>query len=111
MSNVAHVLQTKRSRVVTSKVILIEGLNNRRTGKVFVRDIMVIYNTYLDKANKTRSIMRADMTDKEAMMTVTLTIPSQLVQKHVEKILPGNQISITNFYMFSKTVYDRGDCD
>jgi hypothetical protein len=78
---------------------------------VFVRDIMVIYNTYLDKENKTRSIMHADMTDKEAMMTVTLTIPPQLVQKHVEKILPGNGISITNFNIFSKTVYDRGDCD
>jgi hypothetical protein len=55
--------------------------------------------------------MRADMTDKEAMMTVTLTIPPQLVQKHAEKILSGNGISITNFNIFPKTVYDRGDCD
>jgi hypothetical protein len=46
--------------------------------------------------------MRADMTDKEAMMTVTLTIPTQLVQKHAEKILPGNGISITNFNIFPK---------
>jgi hypothetical protein len=78
---------------------------------VFVGDIMVVYSTYLDKENKTRSIMRADMTDKEAMMTVTLTIPTQLVQKHAEKILSGNGISITNFNIFPKTVYDRGDCD
>jgi hypothetical protein len=55
--------------------------------------------------------MHADMTDKEAMMTVTLTIPTQLVQKHAEKILSGNGISITNFNIFPKTVYDRGDCD
>jgi len=55
--------------------------------------------------------MRADMIDKDAMMTVTLTIPPQLVQKHVEKILPGNGISITNFNIFPKTIYDRGDCD
>jgi hypothetical protein len=55
--------------------------------------------------------MRADMTDKEAMMTVTLTVPPQLVQKHAEKILPGNGISITNFNILPKTVYDRGDCD
>jgi hypothetical protein len=41
--------------------------------------------------------MHAHMTEKEAMMTVTLTIPTQLVQKQVEKILPGNGISITNF--------------
>jgi hypothetical protein len=55
--------------------------------------------------------MHADMTDNEAMMTVTLTIPTQLVQKHAEKILPGNGISITNFNILPKTVYDRGDCD
>jgi hypothetical protein len=70
-----------------------------------------MYNTYLDKENKTRCIVHADMTDNEAMMTVTLTIPTQLVQKHAEKILPGNGISITNFNILSKTVYDRGDCD
>jgi hypothetical protein len=55
--------------------------------------------------------MHADMTDNEAMMTVTLTIPTQLVQKHAEKILPGNGISITNFNILQKTVYDHGDCD
>jgi hypothetical protein len=70
-----------------------------------------VYSTYLDKENKTRCIVCADMTDNEAMMTVTLTIPTQLVQKHAEKILPGNGISITNFNILSKTVYDRGDCD
>jgi hypothetical protein len=58
---------------------------------------MVVYNTYLDKENKTISIMHADMTNKESMMIVTLTIPTQLVQKHAEMILPGNGISITNF--------------
>jgi hypothetical protein len=45
------------------------------------------------------------------MMTVTLTIPPQLVQKHAEKILPGNEISIIIFNILPKTVYDRGDCD
>jgi hypothetical protein len=55
--------------------------------------------------------MHADMTDNEALMTVTLTIPTQLVQKHAEKILPGNGISITNFNILPKTVYDHGDCD
>jgi hypothetical protein len=45
------------------------------------------------------------------MMTVTLIIPTQLVQKHAEKILSGNGISITNFNILPKTVYDRGDCD
>jgi hypothetical protein len=100
-----------RSRVVTSKVLSIEGLNNRRTGQVFIGDIMVIYSTYLDKENKIRFIMHADMTNKEAMMTMTLSVPPQLVQKHAEKILSGNGISITNFNILSKTVYDHGDCN
>jgi hypothetical protein len=72
---------------------------------------MVVYITYLDKENKTISFMHVDITDKEAMMTVTLTIPTQLVQKHAENIFPGNGISITNFNIFPKTVYDRSDCD
>ena len=55
--------------------------------------------------------MHSDMTDNEAMMIVTLTIPTQLVQKHAENILPGNGISITNFNILPKTVYDHGDCD
>jgi hypothetical protein len=96
---------------VTSKVLSIEGLNSHQTGQVFVGDIMVVYSTYLDKANKSRSIMHVDMTDKDAMMIVTLTIPPQLVHKHAEKILPRNGISITNFNILAKTVYDRGDCD
>jgi hypothetical protein len=72
---------------------------------------MVVYTTYLDKENKSRSIMRADMTDKDAMMTVTLIVSPQLVQKHAEKILSRNGISITNFNVLPKTVYHRGDCD
>jgi hypothetical protein len=55
--------------------------------------------------------MRADMTDNEAMMTITLTIPTQLVQKHAKNIFPGNGISIKNINIFPKTIYDRGDCD
>jgi hypothetical protein len=72
---------------------------------------MVVYSTYLDKENKSRCIMHEDMTENEAMMTVTLSIPTQLVQKHAEKILLGNGISITNFNILPKTVYDHGDCD
>ena len=55
--------------------------------------------------------MHADMAYKDAMMTVTLIVPPQLVQKHVEKILLSNGISITNFNILPKIVYDRGDYD
>jgi hypothetical protein len=55
--------------------------------------------------------MRVDMTNNEDMMIVTLTIPTQLVHNHVENIFLGNGISITNFNILPKIVYDRGDCD
>jgi hypothetical protein len=61
---------------VRPKILSIEGLNNRQTGQVFIRDIMFVYITYLEKENKTKSIMHADMTDKEALMIVTLIIPT-----------------------------------
>jgi hypothetical protein len=96
---------------VTSKVLSIEGLNNHQTGQLFIEDIMVVYTTYLDKENKSRPIMRDDMIEKDAMMIVTLTVPPQLVQKHAKKIFLGNGISIKNFNIFPKTVYDHGDCD
>ena len=100
-----------RSKLITPNILSIEGLNICQTRQVFFGDIMVVYRTYLDKSNKTKSIMCADMTDKEALMTVTLIIPTQLVHKHAEKIFLGNGISITNFNIFSKTIYDSGYCD
>jgi hypothetical protein len=59
--------------------------------------------------------MCADMTDKEAMMTVTLTIPPQLVQKHAENILSGNGIygesdndkAMVLLFIFSFVLYFR----
>jgi hypothetical protein len=72
---------------------------------------MVVYSTYLDKENKTICIVRAYMRNNEAMMSVTLTIPTRIVKKHAEKFFPGNGISITNFNILSKTIYDCGDCD
>jgi hypothetical protein len=52
---------------------------------------MVVYNTYLDKVNKTRKILRADMTDENGMLTVTLTVPAHLIQRHAHKILPSSE--------------------
>jgi hypothetical protein len=72
---------------------------------------MVVYNTYLDKVNKSRKILRADMANENGMLTVTLTVHAHLIQRHGQKILPGSGISITNFKIIAKTDYDHGDCD
>jgi hypothetical protein len=60
-----------RYKLIPPNILSIEGLNSRRTGQVFVEDIMVVYSTYLDKEKKTRCIMHVDMTKNEAMMNVT----------------------------------------
>jgi hypothetical protein len=51
------------------------------------------------------------MTDDKGMMIITLIVPTHLIQKHEQKILPGNGLSIAHFNFFPKTNYDRGDCD
>jgi hypothetical protein len=98
-------------RYTPPNIVSIEDLNSRRVGELFIGDIMVVYSTYLDKVNKTRKILRADMTDEHGMLTVTLTIPAHLIQRHQHKILPGSGISIAHFKVLPKTNYDRGDCD
>jgi hypothetical protein len=72
---------------------------------------MVVYNTYLDKANRTHKILCADMTDANGMMTITLTVPAHLIERHEQKIVPKAGISITNFKILPKSGYDHGDCD
>jgi hypothetical protein len=72
---------------------------------------MVVYNTYLDKENRSHKILHADMTDENGMMTVTLIFPAHLIERHEKNILPGSGISITNFKILPKSNYDRGDCD
>jgi hypothetical protein len=39
------------SKLTSPSIVSIEDFKSHRTGKVFIGDIMVIYNTYLDKAH------------------------------------------------------------
>jgi len=72
---------------------------------------MVVYNTYLDKENRTHKILCVDMKDANGMMTITLIFPAHLIEKHEQKIIPRDGISITNFKIIPKRGYDRGDFD
>ena len=98
-------------KVSTLDIISIKDLNSHRTGQIFVGDIMVTCNTFLDNNKKSRPIMRADMTNEKGIMTVTVIVPTQLIQCHKQKLVDGNSICITNFKIMLKTNYDRGDCD
>jgi hypothetical protein len=50
--------------------------------EVLIGDVMVIYNTYLDKANRSCQILRANMTNESGMMTVALIVPSHPIERH-----------------------------
>ena len=63
---------------------------------------MAVYNTYLDKTNKSYRILHVEMTDENSIMTITLIVPTHLIQKHEQNILPSNGLSITNFKIFQK---------
>ncbi|XP_057822077.1 uncharacterized protein LOC131034564 [Cryptomeria japonica] len=101
----------KRSKTKTQNCMSIEELNARKAGNMFDGDVLVVYKATLDKVNKTREVLRADLTDLKAEMTITLNVPSNLVQQYENKIIPGSGISITGFQIAAKTDYDRGDCD
>jgi hypothetical protein len=72
---------------------------------------MVVYNTYLDKANKSHKILHANMTDANGMMTFTLIFHAHIIERHEKNIDPGAGISITNFKIIPKSGYDHGGCD
>jgi hypothetical protein len=96
---------------VNSNIVSIEDLNNCRTREVFIGDVMVVYNTYLDYVNRTHKILCANTTYANGMMTITLTVLAHLIERHEKNIVPGAIISIANFKILPKSGYDRGDCD
>ena len=93
------------------RIVSIEQLNARRAGDTFQGDVLVVYKATLDKANKTREMLCANLIDHKAEMTITLNVSGNLVYQHEPKIVPGSAISILDFQVAPRTDYDRGDCD
>lgn len=86
-------------------------MNARKAGNIFQGDVIVKYKAILDKTNKTREVLRADLTDTKGEMTITLNVTADLVAHYEDKIIPGSGLSISNFQIAPRTDYDRGDCD
>ena len=53
--------------------------------------------------------MCVDLIDDKG--TITMIVPTSLVQHHEQKLVSSNDISITNFTILPKTISDCGDCD
>jgi hypothetical protein len=57
---------------------------------------MLVYNTYLDKENRSHKILCTDIEDTNSMMIVTLNVPTQLIERHEKSIILRVGISIKN---------------
>jgi hypothetical protein len=95
----------------TLNIVSIEELKSCRIGEVFIGDMIVIYNTYLDKAYRTHKVSCAEMTDANGIMTITLTFLAHHIEIHEKNIVPKAGISIKKFKILPKSGYDHGDCN
>ncbi|XP_057852675.2 uncharacterized protein LOC131062948 [Cryptomeria japonica] len=102
---------TKRSKVKGQNAISIEDLNARKAGNIFEGDVLIVYKATLDKVNKSRPVLLADLTDLKAEMTIIVNVTGDLVENYEEKIVPNSAICISGFDIAPKTDYDRGDSD
>ena len=60
-----------RSKLGNPNAISIEDLNARKERNTFEGDILVIYIATLDRENKMRKVLRADLIDFKGEMTIT----------------------------------------
>lgn len=56
--------------------LLIEDINDNINGNIFHVIVSVSYRTFLDKANKTKVILHADLTYKKVKMITTFLVPT-----------------------------------
>ena len=102
-------MEIHRSKVKTTGNTSIEELNERKTGKTFEGDVLVVYKYILDKINKTREVLRTDVIDSKAEMTVTVNVKDNLVQQYEDKLIAGMGVRISNFQLEAKSDFDCGD--
>ncbi|KAH9301952.1 hypothetical protein KI387_013535, partial [Taxus chinensis] len=89
--------QPKRQETSTPSLTSIDDLNTFTIGNIFQGNVLVL--------------LRADLTDEKAELTVTLNVAHKFIPMHEDKVVAGKGIQITNFSIAPKTSYDRGDCD
>lgn len=73
-----------RFKASSLTLITIKELDIHKVLKLFNGDIMSIYSTFLNKMQRTRQILRADLIDTAGIMTFTFTISNELIQEHQE---------------------------
>ena len=78
-----------RSKVKTTGTTSIEELNERKIGKIFEGDVLVLYKYVLDKVNKTREVLHADVTYIKVEMTITVNVKDNLVEQFKDKLIVG----------------------
>ena len=86
-------------------------MNASKIGNIFEGDILVVYIATLDRENKTREVLRADLIDFKGEMTITLNVTGNLVQQYKTKIVPGTSIIVLGFQVEHKITYECIDYD
>ncbi|KAH9322788.1 hypothetical protein KI387_017427, partial [Taxus chinensis] len=102
--------QPKRQATSTPSLTSIDDLNTFTIGNIFQGDVLVVYKTTVQK-DQGKQLLREDLTDEKAELTVTLNVAHKFIPMHEDKVVAGKGIQITNFSIAPKTSYDRGDCD
>ncbi|KAH9295182.1 hypothetical protein KI387_038770, partial [Taxus chinensis] len=102
--------QPKRQATSTPSLTSIDDLNSFTIGNIFQGDVLVVYKTIVQK-DQGKQLLRADLTDEKAELTVTLNVAHKFIPMHEDKVVAGKGIQITNFSIAPKTSYDRGDCN
>lgn len=100
-----------RQKEVESMPLLIEDINNNITGNIFHVVVLVTYRTFLYKTNRSKEIFRADVTYKKVEMTITLLVPTSLIEQHESNIISNVGVPTKYFEIIPKRKYDSGDCE
>ena len=91
--------------------LLIEDIDNNKIGRIFHGVVLVTYWTFLDKENKSKATLCVDLTYKKSEMTITLLVPTLLIEQHESKLIANAYVSIRDFKIILKHKYDSGDCE
>lgn len=77
-----------RLKIKGQNSISIEKLSARKVGNTFEGDVLIVYKATLDKVNKSREVLRVNLTDSKVEMTITVNATGELIQKYEDKIVP-----------------------
>jgi len=100
-----------RKKEIESMPLLIEYVSNNITGIIFHGVVLVTYLNLLEKQNNTKAILYTNLTDKKVEMTITLLVPTQVIEQNEAKLITNVGVFIRNFEIILKHKYNSDYCE